>query len=421
MFDEFRSFFRELGPGLVTGASDDDPAGIATYAQAGARFGTGPLWLALLTIPCMIAIQEMCARIALVTRKGLIENIKSVFPRWFVWFIVGLLACANTFNIGADLGMMASSAQGVVPLTFWQWLILFGVITVYLQVFISYPTYARYLKWLTVSLLSYVLVALVVQVDWGDALRHTLLPSFQVTRDFLFLGVAFLGTTISPYLYVWQSNSEVEAARFKACRVERSKKGNRTMTELRASFIDVVSGMSLSNIVAWFIILTAASVLHAQGITDIDTADQAARMLAPIAGSFASFVFALGIIGTGLLGVPVLSSVIAYAVCELIGRKEGLASKWFQAKYFYGIILASTTGGILINALRIPPVHLLLYSAVANAVIAPPLLFAIIRLSTDQKRLKGYVGSRWIQVVGYLTLLVMTAASIMGIWFAWSS
>lgn len=421
MFEEFCTFFRELGPGLVTGASDDDPAGIATYSQAGAQFGLGPLWLTVFTIPAMIAVQEMCARIAIVTRKGLIRNIKEVFPLWFVWLIVILLTGANTFNIGADLGMMASSAQLVMPaISFWQWLILFGVITVFLQIFVSYERYARFLKWLTLSLLFYIFVALVVEVDWYSALRHTFFPSFAWNRDFLFLAVAFLGTTISPYLYVWQSNSEVEAARFAACNRAIYKK-RCLQDQLRASFVDVASGMGLSNVVAWFIVLTGASVLHPQGITQIDTADQAARMLAPIAGQGASLVFALGIIGTGLLAVPVLSSVIAYAVCEVLGAEEGLAKKWFQAKYFYAIITASTIIGIFINVLQVSPVRLLLYSAVANAVIAPPLLFAILRLSTSKRRMRSEVGSRWIQVVGYITLLFMTIASVIGIWLASSS
>lgn len=420
MFAEFRSFFRKLGPGLITGASDDDPSGIATYSQAGAQFGMSPLWIALITIPGMIAVQEMCARIAIVTRKGLIRNIKDVFPRWFVWMIVILLALANTLNIGADLGMMASSAQLVLPLSFWLWLILLSVMTVCLQIFIPYERYARILKWLTVSLLSYVLVAIVVHVPWMDALRHTFLPSFIWNRSFVFLTVAFLGTTISPYLYVWQSNSEVETARFAVCLINR-KDDLCVKDQLHASFVDVVSGMGLSNVVAWFIILTGASVLHVQGITQIDTADQAARMLAPVAGQFASLVFALGIVGTGLLGVPVLSSVVAYALCEAGGAKEGLAKKWFQAKYFYGIILCSTTVGVFINIVQISPVRLLLYSAVMNAVIAPPLLFAIVRLSNDRKRLKNHVGSRWIQVAGYVTLIVMSIASAAGIWLAFSS
>jgi Mn2+/Fe2+ NRAMP family transporter len=417
MFEEFRSFLKQLGPGLITGASDDDPAGIATYAQAGAQFGTGPLWLTLLSLPGMLAVQEMCARIAIVTRKGLIENIRTSFPPWFVWIVVGLLAVANTFNIGADLGMMAASAQLVVPLPFWQWLILLSGVTILLQIFVSYARYARYLKWLTLSLFAYILVAVAIQIDWGNAIRHTFWPTIIWSREFLFIVIAFLGTTISPYLYVWQANSEVEDGRFLPSHLKH-RRSLGLQERLRASFVDVVCGMGLSNVVAWFIMLTGASVLHIRGITQIETADQAARMLAPLVGQFASLVFALGIIGTGLLAVPVLSSVIAYATCEALGIREGLSKKWFQAKCFYAIIVISTIIGIFINLLQLSPVRLLLYSAVANAIIAPPLLFAILRLATDRKRLKEQIGAPWIRVVGFITLIVMTIASVLGIWLA---
>lgn len=415
MFDAVRLFFKRLGPGLITGASDDDPSGIATYSQAGAQFGMGPLWLSLITLPGMIAVQEMCARIAIVTRKGLIQNIKEVFPRWFVWTIVILLSLANVFNIGADLGMMASSAELVIPIPFGAWLIFLSVGTVTLQIFVPYKRYARFLKWLTLSLLSYVLVAMVVQVDWRDALKHTFFPSVVWSRDFLFLVVAFLGTTISPYLYVWQSNAEVENGNLKI-HDYKPKTGKLLKDQLHASFLDVVYGMSVSNIASWFIILTGATVLHVQGITQIDTADQAARMLAPLAGQFASLVFALGIVGVGLLGVPVLSSVIAYALCELLEIEEGLSKKWFEAKTFYAIISVATVIGIFINIFHLSPVRLLLYSAVANAIVAPPLLLAIFYLSQDRKRLKNQMGVPWIRLVGFITLVVMTIASGTGIW-----
>ena len=289
-----------------------------------------------------------------------------------------------------------------------------------MQIFISYARYARYLKWLTLSLLAYILVAVAVQIDWMNALHHTFWPTIIWSREFLFIIIAFLGTTISPYLYVWQANSEVEDGRFLPSHLKH-RRSLGLQERLRASFIDVVCGMGLSNVVAWFIMLTGASVLHTRGITQIDTADQAARMLAPLAGQFTSLVFALGIIGTGLLAVPVLSSVIAYAACEALDIKEGLSKKWFQAKCFYTIIVFSTMIGIFINVLQLSPVRLLLYSAVGNAIIAPPLLFAIFRLANDRKRLKNQMGTAWIHVVGFTTLLVMTVASVLGIWLVVTS
>lgn len=418
MLDRVRTFFKRLGPGIITGASDDDPSGIATYSQAGAQFGLGPLWLTLFTLPCMIAVQEMCSRIAIVTKKGLIENVRTFFPRWFVWLIVLLLGIANTVNIGADLGMMASAANLVSDrIPFWGWLIILTTVTLAMQIVIEYQSYAKYLKWLTFSLFSYVIVAFVIHVDWANAFRHTLIPSMSLDRNLLFISVAFLGTTISPYLYVWQSNCELESGQAIARNVDHLKQV-RLKEHLRFSFIDLVSGMSFSNIVAWFVILTAATVLHANGITQIDTADQAARILAPFAGSLASLLFALGIIGTGLLAVPVLSSVVGYAFCELLSKTEGLGKKWYQARFFYTVITISTLLGALINTLNVSPVKLLIYSAVGNAIIAPPLLYAIYRLANDKKRLRQWTSPPWIRLLGALTLVLMSVASVVGIYIA---
>ncbi len=409
-----RSLLRELGPGIITGASDDDPSGIATYSQIGAQFGMGPLWFALVTLPCMVAVQEMCARIAIVTRKGLIENIRTFFPVWFVWAIVLLLAFANIVNIGADLGMMAASAQLLFPLPFWSWLSLFTVLTLGLQIFIPYERYAKYLKWLTLFLFSYVMVAFAANIHWREAFWSTIHPSFEWTREYLFIAVAFLGTTISPYLYVWQADCELET---ETVRLQISKlKSLPISMRIRDSRVDVVSGMSFSNVISWFVILTAANVLHANGITHIETADQAARVLAPLAGSFASSIFALGIIGTGLLAVPVLSSVVAYAFTEMSSQKGSLESPWMQAKFFYGIIVMTTLLGVVVNIAGVNPIQLLIYSAVANAVIAPPLLFAIFRIAESKERLKQWTNPWWVQVIGFITLIVMSVASVVGIW-----
>ncbi|MBP7134038.1 divalent metal cation transporter [Patescibacteria group bacterium] len=409
-----RSLLRELGPGIITGASDDDPSGIATYSQIGAQFGAGPLWFALATLPGMIAVQEMCARIAIVTRKGLIANIRTFFPAWFVWVIVLLLAFANVINIGADLGMMAASAQLLFPLPFWSWLSLFTLLTLALQIFVPYERYAKYLKWLTLFLFSYVLVAFASNIQWREAFWSTLHPTFEWTREYLFIAIAFIGTTISPYLYVWQANCELETETVRSH--VSMLKALPMATRIRDSRIDVISGMTLSNVIAWFVILTAANVLHANGITYINTADEAARVLAPLAGPFASTIFALGIIGTGLLAVPVLSSVVAYACAEVSSQKGSLGGTWMEEKFFYGIIVVTTLLGVVVNIAGVNPIQLLIYSAVANAVIAPPLLFAIFRIAESKERLKQWTNPWWVQVAGFVTLVVMTVASVVGIW-----
>lgn len=399
-----------FGPGLVTGASDDDPSGVATYAQAGTQFGYAPLWLALFTVPFLIVIQEMCARIAIVTRQGLVENLRKHVPWPILWLCVGLLLLANGMNAGADLGMMAASAHLVLPrVSSMAWLLIFIALTLALQIFLSYQTYARYLKWLTLTLFCYILVAFVVHVDWYTALHSTIFPKTWANKDFLLLLIAFLGTTISPYLYFWQANQETEEAKMV------HKQAMSLPVRLKRATLDVISGMGLSNIVAWFIILTGAAVLHAQGVTSIDTADQAARLLEPLAGRFAAMIFSMGILTTGLLAVPVLTSVVAYAICEALGRTEGLSKTWREAKLFYGIIVTITVLSGLVNLLSVSPVRLLILSAVGNALIAPPLLAAIVWLG-NAPAMRQYKNGSWSNAFGSLTVGVMTLASIAGIY-----
>lgn len=410
MFRVIRRFFGALGPGLVTGASDDDPSGVATYSQGGVQFGFAPLWLTLWSLPLLISIQEICGRVALVTRKGLIQNLQTLLPKPVLWILIGLLVVANGFNVGADLGMMAASAHLVLPqFPVYGWLIAMTAVTLGLQIFLSYRTYAQYLKWLTLSLFAYIFVALIVNIPWGTALQMTLFPTAVPGRSFVLFIVAFLGTTISPYLYFWQANQENEERMSSEVHLASLPK------RLKMMFWDVSYGMTFSGIVAWFILVTGATVLAASGVTSIETADQAARLLEPLAGRFASLLFATAIIATGLLAVPILTSVVAYAVCEALGRTGGLSKTWREAKLFYGIVVVLTLVGILANLLPYNPIRLLILSAIANAIVAPPLLVAIVWLG-NAPMMRQYKSGRLSNALGTITVVVMTVASFAGLY-----
>lgn len=410
MFERVKRFMKILGPGLVTGASDDDPSGVATYSQGGAQFGFAPLWLAFWTLPLLMVIQEMCGRVAIVTRKGLIQNLRTRIPAPVLWGLIALLAIANGANAGADLGMMAASAKLIVPqIPIYAWLTVITALTLGMQIFLSYRTYAQYLKWLTVSLFAYILVAFIVQVPWMTAFQRTLIPSTLPSREFVLFIIAFLGTTISPYLYFWQANQENEER--KALETTLPSLPRR----LRNMVWDVCYGMTFSNTVAWFIIVTGAVVLGSAHGQAIETADQAARLLEPLAGRFASYVFALGTLATGLLAVPVLTSVIAYAICEALGRTGGLSKTWREAKLFYGIVVLLTLLGILINFLPYSPVRLLILSAIGNAIVAPPLLAAIVWLG-NAPIMRQYKNGVWSNALGALTVAIMSIASVVGIY-----
>ncbi len=411
MLNRVRRFLKILGPGLVTGASDDDPSGVATYSQGGVQFGLAPLWMTLWTLPLLISVQEICGRVAIVTRKGLIQNLRTLVPKPVMWVLIILLALANGINAGADLGMMAASANLVIPqMSVFGWLLLVTALTLGMQIFLSYRTYAKYLKWLTLSLFAYIFVALIVRIPWGEAVYRTFFPLVVLNREFVLFMIAFLGTTISPYLYFWQANQENE---------ERKALETRALPlprRLRDMFWDVFSGMTFSNTVAWFILLTGAVVLGTQpGQQTIETADQAARLLEPLAGPFASSLFALATLATGLLAVPVLTSVVAYAACEALGRTEGLSKTWREAKLFYGIVVVLTLLGILINLLPYSPVRLLILSAVGNAVVAPPLLAAIVWMG-NAPMMRQYKSGPWSNALGGFTVVVMTVASVVGVY-----
>ena len=403
-----------LGPGLITGASDDDPSGIATYTQAGAVGGFSFLWTALFTLPFMIAIEELCARIALVTGRGLIQNLKRTTTRPVVAILVLLLFIANSVNIGADLGMMAASAQLVVDIPFWILLVCFTGVTMALEIFLSYKTYARYLKWLTFALFAYVIVGLSLTVPWREALTATLIPHIKFTKETLMLLLALFGTTISPYLFFWESAQVLEEERLhnhiSAKHPQQSEALSRgDIGRMRA---DVGVGMIFSNIVAWFIVLTSGLVLHRLGGTSISTPHEAAQVLSPVLGSWSTILFAVGVIGTGLLAVPVLSGSAAYAVAELFGMAEGLNKPWQKAKFFYGTILAAGLIGFVLNFSGISPIDALLYSAVCNGLIVAPLVFFLIRLGTTSVLMGKFVSGTWSKVACWGVFCLMTCASL---------
>lgn len=413
MYKKIARIFKKIGPGVITGASDDDPSGIATYSQTGAQFGYTQLWTALFSFPIMTAIQEMCARIGLVTGTGLSAIVRRHYPKTILYFSVLLLLVANTINIGADLGAMAASLEMVSKVHFVFWLILITVITLTAEVFISYKRYSKFLKWLTLSLFAYILAALVVKQDWIAIVKNTLIPTISFSKDYLMNIVAILGTTISPYLYFWQEDTEVEEeiAEGKIKSMESREKPKVNKLEIRHMHTDVTAGMFLSNLVMFFIIITTASTLGKADISSIESAPQAAQTLAPIAGNFAYLLFAAGIVGTGLLAVPVLAGSAAYAFSEAFGWKEGLEKKFIKARGFYSIIIISTLLGFILNFLGINPIKALYYTAVVNGIIAPPLLILIVLIASNPKIMGDKRNGIWSNTLGIITIVVMTISA----------
>ena len=426
MLDGFKSFFKSLGPGLITGASDDDPSGIATYSQAGAQFGLGTLWLALFQLPLMIAIQEMCARIGLVTGSGLTSIMKKRYSKKTVYPIISLLLIANTINIGADIGAMSASVKLVLPqLPIAIVTILFTALVVCAEIFIPYRKYVTILKYLTLSLLAYVITAFVVGGNWSEILVSSMIPHVEFTPAFVMLFVAIFGTTISPYLFFWQTSEEAEEDVVKN-KIKEIGEG-KPMTRKKEIILmrkDVAIGMGFSQAIMWFIIITTAGTLHVHGLTDISTADEAAQALEPLvktfphAGELAKTIFALGIIGTGLLAIPVLAGSSAYALSEEFGWKEGLSKKFKQAKGFYLIISASTIVGLWVNFADVDPIKALIYAAVINGIIAVPLLVAIMKIGSDAKILGTRTNSKISNIAGWITVGIM-GFSVIVLFLTW--
>jgi len=412
-------FWHQLGPGLTTGAADDDPSGIATYSQTGSRFGFQLLWLAAFTFPFMTIVQEMCARIGLVTGRGLAANIRLHFPRWMLYLCTVLLFIANTFNIGADLGAMAEAANLIAPqLKYALLLIGFTVVTLILEIFTSYRKYSKVLKILALVLLAYVITALTLKgVDWGDVARRAVIPSLQLSRDQILLICGILGTTISPYLFFWQASQEVEEEILDGQTTIKARSQENNWPEIRAMRKDVWTGMFFSNIVMFFIILTTGAVLHPAGITNIDTAAQAAEALRPFAGKYATLLFAVGIIGIGLLAIPVLAGSAAYAFSESFRWHEGLYRKLKNAYAFYGVIIAAIVIGFAINFIGLDPIKALIYAAILNGIIAPILMIFIMLISGSKKHLGEYANSRPVNVLGWIITFFMIIVAIASIIF----
>jgi NRAMP (natural resistance-associated macrophage protein)-like metal ion transporter len=413
----FGRFLKILGPGIVTGAADDDPSGIATYSQAGAQFGFAFPWVMLLTYPLMTAVQEACMRIGAVTGKGLAAVIRENYPKWLLYPVIGLVVVANTLNIGSDIGAMAASTQLLINLPYPLLAVFFAVLMLILEVFVSYKRYVKLLKWLALTLLAYFLTAILIHVPWETALLATVIPRISFTPQFLFILVGILGTTISPYLFFWQTSEVVEdeiAAHRLAQRGGIPRLSKRYLRNLR---IDNALGMLFSNVTAWIIIVVAAVVLNGNGITNINSASDAAKALEPLvqgfpnAGYIAKFIFSIGIIGIGLLSVPVLAGSSSYAISETFNWHEGLFRKFKQARAFYFVIIGATLAGLLMNFIGIDPIKALVFTAVFNGLAAVPLIFLVAMIARREDIMGTYRSGKWSQAGLWLAWLLMTATA----------
>jgi len=404
------AWFKKLGPGLITGAADDDPSGIATYSQAGAQFGFNLLWTVLFTYPLMVGIQIVSARIGRVSGHGIATNIRRHYPAWLLYSIVSLLLVANTINIAADVSAMGEALRLIIGGPAQAYAAAFGVVSLLLQIFIPYRRYVRVLKWLTLALLAYVAVIFVVHVPWHQVLLKTLAPDLSWNREYITTVVAVFGTTISPYLFFWQASQEVEdqLANPKSLPlIEAPQQAKRNLLRIK---IDTYIGMGFSNLVAFFIILTTAVTLNLHGITEIQTSAQAAMALRPIAGEFAFLLFSAGIIGTGLLAIPVLAGSSAYAMAGAFKWKNSLERAPMKAQHFYGTIAASTIIGIVLGFTSIDPIKALYWSAVINGVISVPIMVVMMLMASRPKIMGQFVISARLKILGWLATLMMAAA-----------
>jgi NRAMP (natural resistance-associated macrophage protein)-like metal ion transporter len=406
-----------MGPGLITGAADDDPSGIATYTQTGAQFGFGQLWTAIFMLPLMVTVQEACARIGAVTGKGIAAVVREHYNRKILYSVVLLVLAANTINIGADIGAMAATTKLILPLPFPLLAVSFTAFILILEVFTTYKFYARILKWLALALLSYPLTLFIVQVPWGKVLQATLIPHFELSFNFIFIITGVLGTTISPYLFFWQASEEVEEE--KEHHLLRLKTGPKIdWNFIKKLRIDNFAGMLTSEIATWSIIVVAATVLNTHGITNINTAADAAKAIEPLVSTFpnsgflAKLIFASGVVGLGLLAIPTLSGSASYAVSEAFSWKEGLSKKLKRAHGFYGVITIATVVGLGINFIGIDPVKALVFTAVFNGVAAVPLIFLITKISSNQKIMGDYASKKLSKAILWITFAAMGAAAL---------
>jgi NRAMP (natural resistance-associated macrophage protein)-like metal ion transporter len=412
------AFLKDLGPGLITGAADDDPSGISTYSQAGAAFGFGLLWTALLSFPLMVAVQLMCARLGLVTRRGLASVLRKYYPPWLLWFACSLLVVSNTINIAADLSGMGAGAELLTHIDHIWFVPVFAIVILLFLMFGSYASLLRIFKWLTLVLFAYVIAAFLAKPSWSAVAKGTFLPQISFTKEYLFTFVAIFGTTISPYLFFWQAAQEVEAD--EALNSQLGNRPRRSLErELRSARTDVSAGMVVSNIVMYFIILTAGATLHAHGHTQVQTAAEAAKALQPLAGKLAALLFTLGIVGTGLLGVPVLAGSAAYAVAEAAAWRRGMDAQPHQARNFYLVIAASMLIGVALSFSPIDPIRLLLWSAVINGILAPPLIIIVLIICNNPKVMGSFRNGPTLNVFGSIAAAIMTgsALALIASWF----
>jgi NRAMP (natural resistance-associated macrophage protein)-like metal ion transporter len=413
-----KKFLSILGPGLITGAADDDPSGIATYSQTGAQFGFGQLWTSLYQIPLLLAVQEACGRIGATTRLGLAGVIKQHYSRTALIGVVLLVVVANTINIGADIGAVAAAGQLVVDVPFWLLAVTTAIIVLLLEVLVTYKVYSRFLKWLALALLAYPATALIVPQPWGKIIVATFVPHIEFSFAFLFIITGVFGTSISPYMFFWQASQEVEEENYQHLPTKGPQQRKRLVQFITEMRIDTAIGMLSAELAQWFIIITTATVLFSHGITTINTAADAAKALEPLVRSFpnsgqiAKDIFAIGVIGLGLLGIPVLAGSASYALSEAMGWKEGLAQKFMKARGFYGVIIGATLVGLALNFVGIDPIKALVFTAVFNGIAAVPLLFVIARINSNKEILGAQVGGLLSRVFVWLTFGVMALSGV---------
>jgi NRAMP (natural resistance-associated macrophage protein)-like metal ion transporter len=409
---KIKRFFKILGPGLVTGASDDDPSGIATYSQAGAQFGLATLWTALLTFPLMAAIQEMCARIGIVTSQGLTSNIRSNYPKPILYLMILFTFPAVILNIGADIAGMGAVANLIVPsIPSYYFTIAFTGTMMLLIIYLPYQKMAAFLKYLCLFLLLYLIVPFLSKQNWAEIAKHTFIPTIKLNKEFIGIIVAILGTTISPYLFFWQATMEAEDIKHNKEKLIVNKKVIEKME------VDVDFGMLFSNLVMFFIILTTGTVLFKGGIHQIDTVEQAAKALEPLAGKLAYLLFAIGVIGTGFLAIPVLSGSLSYILSETFAWEEGLDKKYYQAKSFYLVVIVSLLIGLAINYIGISPIQALIYTAILYGITSPVLIAIILHMSNNKKLMGEFTNGKWSNIFGVAALLLMTTAAVILLYF----
>lgn len=411
-----RNVTKMLGPGLITGASDDDPSGIGTYSQVGAQIGYGIGWTMLLTYPLMTAIQEICGRVGRVTGHGIAGNVCRNYPGIVIWSLVCMLFVANTINIAADIGAMADASKLIAGGPAFLYVLLYGVVSIVAQIWFNYKRYVSVLKWLTLSLFAYVIALAMVKIDWSAAIKGVLIPTATFDKQFLTSLVAILGTTISPYLFIWQSSQEAEEQRIDKNKAPLTEDGSNAKAELRRIRLDTMVGMAFSNLIAISVIITTAATLNQNGITDINTSAEAAQALRPVAGPFAELIFCVGIVGTGLLAIPVLAGSTAYAIGE--GRKwpVGLSRKPKEATAFYVVMAASGLLGIALNFTPIDPIKALFWSAVINGIVAVPVMVLTMVMVRRRDVMGDYAVKGWLYVLGWLSTATMASCvAIMGL------